>query len=539
MPTDLDAKRTCELTDIRIAGLTRLRANDWPQDVAVFPVALGQNLHVVIAARDRFPIKNLRVTAKLPFSQELLAHPIGMVHFPEAATHIPDPVLQDETVDVSANTTQSFLLQVPIPVDADPGGHIATVRLTSDSHRSVERSFKIEVFPLRPIQGHDLGHCIFWTHWKTLSRYYGIELWSERLWKLTDCYLAEMAAGGMNGIMTSINDDPLRYPLPEPFYHYNHYPGMIRWIRKIDGSFRFDYTVYDRYVKLNMKHGIDREIECHALLPCKMQKPWISYHDEAAGKNVAFETTYDSPEYITAWEALIKDFAEHNRQVGWLNKVCICPYDEPQHPESFTAVARMVKSIAPEIRITAAISVDKAIAVKDFIDIATIHPDYNYTPDRQRELSAQGIEVRWYNCCEPPWGNTLFCCPLADSYRMPWMTAANDFAGYLRWSIVNWTENPWHDPAFNWPTGDMYLLYPGKGGPATSLRWEAYKAGRADLALLLDNMDRLSAEKSKEIDAHIKLLGTLGPIEAPYDITGWRTKLFSLIKSYNKLRSGE
>jgi hypothetical protein len=45
---------------------------------------------------------------------------------------------------------------------------------------------------------------------------------------------------------------------------------MIRWRRKTDGSYAFDFSAFEKFVKFCMNLGIDRRIECFSMLP------WVS-----------------------------------------------------------------------------------------------------------------------------------------------------------------------------------------------------------------------------------------------------------------------
>jgi hypothetical protein len=526
--TDLDALHECTLGAIRVTGLTRLKANETPPDIDCFSVVRGQQLKVIIAVKSRLPVKELVVTAESEFCESITARPIGSVKFPEAATYLPDPVLESTGTDVPANSTESYLLTMPIERQVAVGNHQVVLKFTSTTHKPAEKRFTINVLSLAFNESQELGNNIFWPHWDTLCHYYDIELWSETFWKMAELYLAEMKCGGMNSVMVSIVDDSFRYPLPECYYYLNDYPSMIKWRRNNDGTFSFDYIIYDRYVELNFKHGIDHEIECHAMLPCKCQKPLISYYDERLERQVSHETTYDSPDYIFAMESFLKDFLHHNRERKWADKITICPYDEPQDIESFKAVAELVKRCAPEFKISAAMSREIALEIEDTVDIATVS-SVSLTPASCQELITQDFEARWYNCCNPAWGNFLFCCPLIDSYRTSWMTFANGLSGFLRWSIIDWTDNVWDNPAFNWPTGDMHLLYPGKHGPVSSLRWEAYKTGNDDLKIFLAAFATADKPLKHRLKQHLSELGVMTPLaESGWDIHSWREKLFAI-----------
>lgn len=480
--TDLGPLRECRIEHIALLPLTRVKINYFDDEPEFAPLAVaGIPFSCTALIRHRLPLRELRLNIAGMISGRVC--PVTSVVFPEQGTLIPDIVDESEPVNIGGNTTAMFLLKLDLPEDTSPGKYSVTVRAEAASHEPVCRTFMLHVLPSVKTAEHD-SKVVFWPHWETFCRYLKLELWSEEFWNAAECWLREMAAGGMNVIMASICHDPFRYPLPPEYHAFNHYPAMIRWMKDSGGNWRFDYSIYDHYVELNIRLGIDREIECHSLLPCKRQNPVLCFYD-TDGRLVQQQTSVDAPEYEVAWITFLTDFIAHNRSRGWADKLTICPYDEPQDPESFRRTAKLAKSIAPEIRITAAITAQKALELIDVIDIATVHLASGYDTGSFEKLRKTDVEVRWYNCCAPEWGNVLFTSELSDAYRLSWMTKVGGFAGFLRWSIIDWPEQVLSNPGFNWPTGDTHLLYPGSRGPLESLRWHAYKQGRQDLPLLL------------------------------------------------------
>ena len=428
--------------------------------------------NLLAVLKSRFPIRELRLS--LPPELHWEVHPVQNVAFPEAARLLPDLLLPETLVEVAENTCAAFVIGGRIPGEMANLVQEFTVTAHSANHPTRERKFRLHVAGRQAVTTAE-QKCIFWPHWDTFCQYYHLELWSEEFWRRAEIFLKKMTEAGMNVIMASVCHDPFRYPIPQEFHAFNHYPSMVRWIRHGDRSWSFDYSIYDRYVELNMRLGIDREIECHAMLPSNLQNPVLSYFDDA-NHLIHHATTCRSAEYREAWGCFLRDFAAHNRRRGWERLLTICPYDEPLDPASFISSVELVRANAPEIRITCAISSRLAVRVMDYIDIATVHGGNSCSRAALRKLRAAGVETRWYNCCTPVWGNTLFASELSDSYRMPFITLANGFQGYLRWSIIDWTRDVLTNPGFNWPTGDTHLLYPGGDGtPLESLRFLALK----------------------------------------------------------------
>jgi Glycoside hydrolase 123, catalytic domain len=529
-PPDMDTMRICELKGLTPLGFARSKMNEWSDEgIDNLKVIAGSTLVFTAIIQSRFPIVGLNVLVESD-SLDFTALPVKSVAFPEKAQLLPDFVSPEPGIDVPGNTTMMFLIKASVPTAMRPGKQTITLRALSESHTSIERKVSLEILPAVNTVRHWDTNTIFWPHWKTLCVFYDLELWSEEFWTMADSYLEELAKSGQNGIMVTLKDDAFQYPMPKNYYYHHDKPSPIRWYKDGD-TWEFDYELYDRYIELHMKHGIDKEIECHSLLPCKCQEPILRYYDRQAGKNVAVPTTFDAPEYREAWQSFLRDFVKHNKEKGWDKLLILCPYDEPTDPETFRRTANMAKEVAPDIRITAAIQAKVANELTDVLDIATLHLKTGYDREKRDELRNAGVELRWYNCCHPDWGNTLFCCELAESYQTAWITFANDFNGYLRWSFADFTKDVFTNPGFNWPTGDMYLLYPGAKGPLPSLRWEALKTGVEDVKLLAGviNDPDTSEEKRDKLWELARRIGKDEAISPPNDILVWRNELFEII----------
>ena len=45
---------------------------------------------------------------------------------------------------------------------------------------------------------------------------------------------------------------------------------MVTWMKKADGTWSFDYTVFDRWVEFMMSVGIDQQINCYSMVPWEL-----------------------------------------------------------------------------------------------------------------------------------------------------------------------------------------------------------------------------------------------------------------------------
>lgn len=99
--------------------------------------------------------------------------------------------------------------------------------------------------------------------------------------------------------------------------------------------------------------------------------------------------------------------------------------------------------------------------------------------------------------------NTLSYSPAVESRLMGWIAAKRHLDGYLHWAFNDWTADVFKDPAYAFSQGDEYLVYPGKHGPMSSIRWELMKDGIEDAELV--QMARQRAPHSKVLHKALQL----------------------------------
>ena len=67
-------------------------------------------------------------------------------------------------------------------------------------------------------------------------------------------YLTMLAKAGQKNISVSIIDEPWGHQT------YDDFPEMIQWTKKTDGSWEYDYSLFDKYVAFAMDCGITERI---------------------------------------------------------------------------------------------------------------------------------------------------------------------------------------------------------------------------------------------------------------------------------------
>jgi len=162
----------------------------------------------------------------------------------------------------------------------------------------------------------------------------------------------------------------------------------------------------------------------------------------------------------------------------------------------------LVRQVAPELKIELAGNYHAEID-------AGIHDYCVFYPGTQPEISrarrARGQVTTFYTCCGPEFPNTFSFSPLTEPRLLPWHAAAISADGYLRWAWNSWPKDPMTTPDFGpWPSGDTFMVYPGKEGPIGTLRWEAFKAGVQDFELVAAVRKKLELEADADLQKALR-----------------------------------
>ena len=321
--------------------------------------------------------------------------------------------------------------------------------------------------------------------------------------KLLRRYLTMLADAGQKCITTTLIDRPWGQAKP----CYDDHRSMIRWTRKEDGSWEYDYTIFDQYVRLAMDCGITKQINGYTMVPIDNQFTWF---DERRSEAIVKELLPGTREYQDHWRPFLLDFKNHLKDRGWLDKTTIA-LDE-RGEEEMALMLRFLEEAAPKFKVTAAGFYHESInpSIHDF---SSNWRDHARIPvDKIRERKAAGLITTYYVACGIPKPNNFTFSPPAESCFEGWMAASMGFDGFLRWAYNSWPENPLIDSRYiKWPAGDTYFIYPG---PLSSIRFERLREGIQDYEkirilrkTLAEDGSPRSATLRRELDDFLDAIG--------------------------------
>lgn len=383
-------------------------------------------------------------------------------------------VLDDaERVAMPAGSYRAVWLTVETPRDAVPDNYSGVLTLRADGTEPIEFPLTLEVLPATLPAPKDWAfHLDVWQHPWSIARWHDVKPWSEEHFVLMRPYMEELANAGQKVITTTIT------PRPWGSRDYDDYGTMVEHLKQPDGSWKFDYTKFDRYVEYAMSCGITAQINCYSMLTWSGR---LEYTDAATGDTRWAMGEPGTPEFADYWGPFLRDFEKHLAAKGWLEITRIAVDEAPA--AMMKPMLELVRANAP--RLKAALAGNQAPSHYTGLDLAdfTIILDHA-SDDLLRDIAnrrAEGRITTFYVCLDPKRPNTFVTSPPAESVWLGYYTAVNGYDGMLRWAFTIWPENPLHETLYSahpWrrdlPPGDEFMIYPG---PRSSVHWEMTRDG--------------------------------------------------------------
>lgn len=399
--------------------------------------------------------------------------------------------------DMQPCTTRPVWISIDVPADAKPGIYTSFMALVVNGkvNKKIKFTLKVSSRTLPPPSAWQF-HLDLWQNPYSVARVAGVVPWSEAHWKALHPVMKMLADAGQKVITTTINKRPWNGQTEDAF------DSMIGWVKKTDGNWAYDYTMFDRWVEFMMSLGIKKQINCYSMVP------WgniIYYYDERLQKEVSVSLKPGTDEYEQAWKPFLNDFIKHLEQKGWAHITRIA-MDE-RNPEEMKAMLKMLNETAPAIGVSFADNHKSYMMYPNqLIDMSVAHGtlvDNEVLLDRKNK----NFVTTWYVCCTDSFPNVFTMSEPAEAAFIGWYTAAAGFDGFLRWAYNSWVKEPLLDSRFiKWPAGDTYIVYPGG---RSSIRFERLREGIQDAEKIRILRNELQIAASPQAKADLERLNAM------------------------------
>ena len=360
-----------------------------------------------------------------------------------------------ESMNIPTGRKQPVWMTVNVPSDAKPGKY--TGRMSVSSSNAKTRSLPVELVVSDHIlpPAHDWAfHLDLWQNPYSVARYAGVPLWSEAHFEAMRPVMRMLAEAGQKSVTATIMNRPWNGQTEDAF------GSMVTKIRRIDGSWLYDYTIFDRWVEFMFSLGIDRQINCYSMIPWALE---FDYYDQATSSPTTFQAAPGSEEYNEYWGSFIADFSRHLKANGWFEKTMIAMDERPM--ESMQAVLSLIRRTEPDFKISLAGNYHEPInfGIADFSE--GFAPKKEFPESAKAKRKGLGLTTTFYTCCAEAHPNMFVISDPDEAAWLGWFAQAENYDGYLRWAYNSWTMDPLADARFRtWPAGDCFVVYPGGRG---------------------------------------------------------------------------
>ena len=372
---------------------------------------------------------------------------------------VADVIDQDKPHAVPAMETRPVWCTIEVPRDIEAGEYTTTLEIVNEAGnvvKSLALTVNVNSRSL-PTVAEQKFHLDFWQQPYAISRYYGVERWSEEHYEALRPYLQALGRAGQR-VVSAI----LFY---EPWGEQTHdlFDPMVQTTKKSNGTWEYDYTVFDRYVELCAEYGITKQINCFSMLPWDMS---FRYFDEASGSYKTLSTTYSSAEYRELWTAFLTAFKAHLQQKGWFEKTVIAVDERGE--------AAMLKAheIANALGFKMALAGNYHGSLSDILHDKCVQlgQEHYFTVAQLADRKSKNRVTTFYTSCANSEPNIYTNSYPAEAAYLPIYAAKMNLDGYLHWAWCNWDEHPLTDSRFRkFGSGDTYCYYPGN---RSSVRFE-------------------------------------------------------------------
>ncbi len=370
---------------------------------------------------------------------------------------------------------------VRVPREAKPGIYEGRVTISAQGLPATNVPLRVSVGDWTLSDPKDFRmHNLAYNEPEVVAGLNGVPLWSDRHFELQGRSQALMAEVGSRQFFANLC--PSAMPA--------NAEGLVRWIKQPDGSFKHDFSAFDKYLDMvakSVSKPFPLLLNCwRGLEPSEKGSRYVSLLDPATGKISRMkQPALDSEEAVALWKPVFDEVLKKITARGWLDATALGWISQQGGPSE--DVAALAKQLWPD-------------AVWGILS-HSVNRDYKGVKVRYaRTVYSYGFpSVRGYRELLQP-QDVILC----NTYRWSWndSTPLNDQRRVGEDIILSGRDGI-SDFGVNgggcgWPAGpevsQTAILYPGPDGPVATERFEMFREG-VELAEALIFIERAIQEK--------------------------------------------
>lgn len=404
---------------------------------------------------------------------------------------VPDILYTSNPINIEANKVQPVWVEFNIPKDAKPGIYTGKIIVSAEGLDNLEFNYSLEVIDIIMPNSTEYEFDIeLWQYPYSSAEYYGVQPFSDEHFNILTPHMEKYKELGGHAITTSIVEEAWGGQT----YSENEvrYPSMVKWTRKSDGNFEFDYTDFDKWVEFNRELGIGDKIICYSMIPWGNR---VSYYDEATSTKKSETLLPGTKRYEEVWLQFLNSLVSHLDEKAWFEYTYIGIDERGNMDNAFDIIDKVKNRHDKTLKKAAAM--DHFDSSKKYItdrvdDLSVGSTAAKQSLDeyrnfvKERNEAEKKYKTTIYTCTEH-FPNSLALSMPGESYWTMMFTAAQGANGYLRWAYDAWVKDPLRDVThWAFEAGDPFLIYPDEKDSVnkvskTSVRLEKIAEGVRDV----------------------------------------------------------
>lgn len=290
----------------------------------------------------------------------------------------------------------------------------------------------------------------FWQFPLSMADYYQIKPWSTEHWNQVEEMFEQLHEINQHSITTSVFWDLYNTRIRQID------EMMIQVKKSANGTFTYDYSVFDKYVDLAHNKGIKGQIAVHNLFPWN---GFLFYFDEVTSTVQSIQAQPGMPEYQLFWKPFLVDFSQHLKEKGWREKTVL--FVDERDPNVTLELAKWIKSISPELKM--GFSGDFYPFLSEWMEDYSMPVNVVVNPEEMKKRILSSQKTSLYTSCfeQPNQPNLLLTSDYRDIYFLTQLSKAKGYDGMLRWAFNLWSSEILDSAIYSdLPSGDAHLIYP-------------------------------------------------------------------------------
>jgi len=369
---------------------------------------------------------------------------------------------------------------VRVPREAKPGMYEGRVTISAQGLPATNVPLRVRVSDWTLSDPKDFRmHNFALNEPPVVAGLYGVPLWSDRHFELQGRSQALMAEAGSRQFCANL------CPIgtgPE---------GLVRWIKQPDGSFKHDFSAFDKYLDMVAKSvgkPFPLLLNCWAEgAPGQVAPVWFTLLDPATGKISRMkQPDLESEEAVALWKPVFDEVLKKIKARGWLDVTALGWVAYQNGPTE--DVVALAKQLWPDA-VWGVLAHNMSRDWKGKVRYARTVYSYGFPSVRGYRELLQPQDVILCNTYRWNWDDST---PLNDQRRV-----GEDIIMSGRDGISDFGVNGDGSPV-TYPSGpaqtQMAMLYPGPDGPVATERFEMFREG-VELAEALIFIERAIQEK--------------------------------------------